>query len=238
MRFNGEIWTFVGPPNFSGGETAYLSLAFNSAGELFIGYMDYTYPWKATVRKFNGTSWEVVGSPGFTPDNAEYISLAFNAAGEPHIAFEDQASDLAASVMKFDGTSWIFVGEQGFSGGPAYSTSLAFSPEDEPIVAFEDEYNGLKTSVMKYSGQVWIPETGLEVFNVFPNPARDYFIAETTSFRHDAVLTVTDCLGTVYQVRKIRSGKEKIEVNSLPAGVYLVTIQSSLTYAIKKLVIL
>lgn len=238
MRFNGESWIFVGSPNFSGGEAAYLSLAFNPQGELFIGYMDFTHPWKATVRKFNGNAWEVVGSPGFTPDNAEYISLAFNNAGEPHIAFEDQASDLAATVMKFDGDNWVFVGEQGFSGGPAYSTSLAFSPDDEPCVAFEDANNDLKTSVMKYSGQVWIPEAGNETFNIFPNPARDYFNLETKSSMPEARLTVTDCMGVVHMAMTIRSEKEKIEVTSLPAGVYLITIEGSSAIQAKKMVIL
>lgn len=113
MKFDGMNWVNVGNPGFSGGGTAYTSLAFSpSDGEPYVAFVDLAHAQHATVMKFNGTEWVTVGNTGFSAQKASYPSLAFSPTGQPYVAYGDyQFSYSRATVMKYDTVS-VGINEQ------------------------------------------------------------------------------------------------------------------------------
>ena len=159
MKFNGASWESVGPPGFTEGEAAYISLAVDN-GIPFIAYFDSTIG--VTVMKFNGSSWENVGTPNFTVGLPTSLSFAVN-NGTPFAAYADMANGEKATVVKFNGSTWESVGTPSFSAADINSPSLsvyngtpylAYEDHDPRFVGPKDDLSP-KVTVMKFNGASW-----------------------------------------------------------------------------------
>jgi hypothetical protein len=102
MKFDGANWVTIGSAGFSAGGSDGTSIAFNAAGEPYVGYADSAVSARATVMKFDGAAWVNVGTPGFSVGKSNYASLAFSPSGIPHLAFVDVGNSNKATVMKYD----------------------------------------------------------------------------------------------------------------------------------------
>ncbi len=156
-KFDGTKWINVGS-NVADGIITGMSLAFDTAGAVYVAYQDAGY--YPTVKKFDGTNWVLIGNAAFTPSCATYISLQISKDNTPYISFRDIKYSYSASVMKFDGTNWVYVGSPGFSprtphGGSSYN-SLAIDKNGKLYVAFTDMSSNWRASVMTFNGTNWV----------------------------------------------------------------------------------
>ena len=113
-------WETVGSAGSISGISSVPSLAIDSNGTPYIGFIDKNNGDKITVMKFNGADWETVGSPGFSPTIAWNASLAiYN--DTPYIAYYYSKD---AYVMKYNGTGWETVKHYYFSTAVEYQDPM------------------------------------------------------------------------------------------------------------------
>ncbi len=69
------------------------TLAFNSAGELYVAYKDYfNAEQRGTVKKYTGAAWATVGNNRFTPMKIDYLTMAMDASDVPVISMTKQSN--------------------------------------------------------------------------------------------------------------------------------------------------
>jgi hypothetical protein len=209
------------------------SLAFSSSGQPYVAYWGNP---DLTVMKFNGTNWVNVGTPGFSSGYVDFISLAFNSVDSlPYLAYQDFGYSQKATVMKYNGTNWVDVGSAGFSAGEADNTSLAFSPSGNPYVAYMDDGNSGKATVMEYAAPTGIKELQSQI-SIYPNPATTEVIIETSAIQTQSQLSIMNLSGEEIISYKITQPKTKIDVATLPNGVYFVRLTNDRTVGIGKFI--
>lgn len=67
------------------GFAAYVSLAINNSGTLYMSYPDPITD-KAIVKQYNGSAWVTVGSGSFSTGDCSYTSLAIDGSGTPYVS--------------------------------------------------------------------------------------------------------------------------------------------------------
>jgi Secretion system C-terminal sorting domain len=238
MKFNGANWEIVGNAGFSAGSADYSNLAFSPSGQPYVAYSDGGNSDKVTVMTFDGTNWVNVGNAGFSIGWAFSTSLAFNPSdGQPYVAFGDAGNSAKASLMKFDGTDWVYVGSAGFSAGMTTYTNLTFSPSGVPYIVYSDNANLLKTTVMKYDDTgVGINELQASGLLLYPNPASDNITIETFSTPVKSQLSVLDVGGRQIITCQFTEPKMKIDISTLPSGIYFVRLTDDRSVAVGKIV--
>jgi hypothetical protein len=115
----------------------------------------------------------------------------------------------------------------GFTEGPASYTSLAFSPDGILYIAFQDGWNNGWATAMKYdSVYVGISELRELKLSVYPNPASDEIILETSGLAEGSHVIIEDPEGRELIVRQITQSKIELNISSLPDGIYFVKLTS------------
>jgi len=237
MKFDGNNWSYVGPPGFSTSSTGGTSLAFNQIGQPYVAFNDATFGWNGTVMMFNGNEWIYIGQPGFTNTGSYNVSLAFGPENEPYVAFGGDFTQ-RESVMKFNGTNWIYKGNPAFSPSAANLSEIAFSPSGQPYVAFRDylDYSG-KITVMNYD--IYTNKTTLHTppFIIYPNPVRSRMIIEmpnkTSKLSKVSFITLT---GQYLFDNELNDCKTLIDIESLPNGMYILSISTDDEVFLQKIV--
>jgi len=139
--------------------------------------------------------------------------------------------------MKFDGTNWLNVGNPGFSADAAQFTSLAFNPSGEPYVAYTDFGSAWKVTVMKYdSVYVGINNMQGSIFSLYPNPATDRIILETSTEAIKGELVILNLEGQKLITRQLTAPKTQIEISNLPKGFYFVRLTNDKTVTVEKII--
>lgn len=72
-------------------------------------------------------------------------------------------------------------------------------------------------------------------FNLYPNPNNGRFTIETK--KNDYVLNITNILGEIVYKSEIKNQKSEIDLSKLPAGLYLINIETEIGTGIQKLII-
>jgi len=109
--------------------------------------------------------------------------------------------------------------------------SMAIQPDGNIIVAGYS-YNGLDDDfalVRYHSGfpsEVNDVSSGNNSLLIFPNPSSDK-ITLSFSPNEKSGIQITNTLGQIVFAEKINAGKEEIDVSRFPAGIYLITIETS-----------
>jgi hypothetical protein len=151
-------WAPLGPSDYnqpSNNVANCPKLTSDASGNIYIGFGDNVYSYKASVKKYNGTTWAYYGPPGFSAGNTNNNDVAIDNAGTIYVAFSDGTLSNKLTVMKYNGSAWVIVGSAGFSPGAANGVGIAIAPSGDPYVAFADGANGNKGSVMYYNGSAW-----------------------------------------------------------------------------------
>lgn len=149
MKYSAGTWALLPAP--STGSASLIQLAFDAAGNLYLGYSSSS---TAFVKKFNGTAWSTVGTGGIIQDNIN--GMAINPVSqEPYIAVYDGGGTSKATVLRFNGTSWVTVGPAQFSSA-TQSLRLAISSAGVPYLTLQDGVSGTTFSVQKFDGTNWV----------------------------------------------------------------------------------
>lgn len=92
----------------------------------------------------------------------------------------------------------------------------------------------LDTIVIDVKNYVNISENNHDEVTVYPNPAKDFIIIENAE---NSVLSISDIAGKIILNTKIYTSTKKINLNTIPKGMYFVFIQSEKYSYTEKLII-
>jgi len=143
-----------------------------------------------------------------------------------------------ARVMSYDGVSWNNVGSIGFSNDAAAYVNLALNPlNGEQYVAFQDAGNSNKATVMKYDSlYVGMSDQHQWAVSLYPNPATDKIIVETSGITPGKALVIYDIEGQDLIQQQVTGIKTTVDISRLPAGVYVVKVTGDRTAQVRKII--
>ena len=154
QKFINGSWQAVGEGFVSYSSADYLSIAIDSADNLYVAFQDGHHSKKAIVKKWDGKNWLTVGGTHVSPSDARFISLAFDDSDTPYLAYIDKRNDKwFGSVKKFVNNSWEQVGPVD-SLENVYISSFAIN-NNTPYFVNTDMAEKI-TLVRKFDGTDWV----------------------------------------------------------------------------------
>ena len=78
---------------------------------------------------------------------------------------------------------------------------------------------------------VGIEELGQKIKSVYPNPANDYLELDLTDKTH---LSIYSIIGTLLFENELEPGSSRLDIASLPAGVYYLRAEQQLLKIVKQ----
>ena len=154
-------WEALGPGGgaVSDDQAAFVRIAVDPAGTVYVAYQDVTAGQVPRVRRYDTitASWEAVGSD-IVASGVSDLSLATDSQGIVYLAFSESqgANPGGLTVMKFTNHGgWEPVGAQQFSAGQVFYTSLAVDIHGRPYVSYTDSSSADRVSVQMFDGGEW-----------------------------------------------------------------------------------
>ncbi len=89
----------------------------------------------------------------------------------------------------------------------------------------------------------WITNPGFselqnkEIFNVYPNPAKDKLFLSTTGINNNYVISIYDMKGQLIYSKNLKSNHLEIDISNWSSGFYQIVYHSESKYIVKKLII-
>ncbi len=157
----GVNFLMAGKMGISTGRVRDTEVKTDTAGNVYVGYLDEDYQSHGSVMKYDGTTWTQIGLPGFAlaVSNIERVfSLAVSKNGTPYVAYAEEGQFAAygkLTVRKWDGFNWVLVGTQGISSGSVLAVEIALDTLDVPYVIYRDNSLSEKVIVRKWNGVAW-----------------------------------------------------------------------------------
>ena len=233
MKFDGEAWSVVGNPGFSGGTYD----SYN--GITVIDGQPYVIAWnsnaQATVYTFAGTSWETVGGEAVSSGQGIYSSIYSSNEGDLYIAYSDGGLEKKVFLKKYNNGAWESVGDAVSLLSGEY-VSIATDENGKPYVAYRDNWYMRKTTVMTYgeSSGISNPEDGFDV-SVYPNPTSGKFFI---NLGNEEQIIKTEVMNSVGQlVQSSKTASNQIDLSGLNNGVYFVRINTSHGSVVRRVVL-
>jgi hypothetical protein len=138
-----------------------------------------------------------------------------------------------------DANSWSTIARIPGAGNSNTVMNYSFLHEQS---SFETTYYRLSQTDFDGSTEVFqtiaihCNSTGQIVFEVYPNPFSDYLEIVYPYDDESAVITIIDALGKIVYSTNLNQHISKVNLSGIPAGIYTVQLQSSLTNQTIKLV--
>ncbi len=219
-RFDGTNWTVYNTSNSGLSSNHIYSIAIDSSGNKWIGT-------NGGLARFDGTNWTVynIGNSGL-PDN-NVSTLAIDGSGNKWIGTS------GGGLARFDGTNWT-----------VYNTSNSGLPN-----------NVIYSIAIDGSGNKWIGTYygGLAVYNennngindmpfahntllLYPNPAHNQLTVIAGEAKQSAA--ICNLQGQLIKSVKlgVKSSKYVIDIEDLPAGLYLLKLSGNKEIKVSKFV--
>lgn len=233
MKFDGTAWVPVGTTTNTGPLiNGFEPIAFLN-GEPYLVHSDDQFSYKLAVQKFDGTNWVPVGNTGFSPGTASYNQIKFHNQ-TPYVSFVDLGTASKGSVMLFDGTNWVPLGGAlGFTQSSIVSLQLEIDNNTLFVSYIDSNQNINPLSMMSYD-IVTSLENIQEVnssFSIAPNPVTNLL----NIFTEEQVKTIS-VLNLNGQILKRKTTGTSIGVDDLPAGTYLIEIQTEKGFGYQRFV--
>jgi len=113
-----------------------------------------------------------------------------------------------------------------FGGTSTTATLYVHSSVGEPVAATYESTNtntisGLQQPVSWLFTDIAIAPANIPAFAIYPNPASDYTILESSL---EGTYQLLDEAGKLLQQGNLAANKNRIELNELPAGAYLLRV--------------
>jgi len=173
-RWDGAVWSEVGPGSASGGGisnndslSVSCAMAIAPDGNPYAAWRDGESNNDIFVRRWEGSAWQEIGtgsaSGGGISNNSGDSgspSVAIASDGTPYIAWhDDDSGNDEIYILSWDGAAWRTVGGDSASGGGisrtadvSWRASLAIAPDGTPYLAWCDRTSGnLEIYVKRYA---------------------------------------------------------------------------------------
>jgi hypothetical protein len=241
-KWDGTSWSILGGASLSdkavtyfqnivvrkNTQQVYVAYARNSGGSIFLDAYEY-----------NGTSWVSIGSD-IANGQVDEPRMTINDAGELLVTFIDFNHSSSVSAMGYKDGNWNYIGPYGFSN--ALSSDCAITSfQDTPYVMYRDGAAANKSTVRFYhQSTVSVDENSNspDTFTINPNPATDRIAVEAGKYyKGEATLFIYDIQGSLLKTEKISEAIQRVDVSSLSAGIYVVTMRTKASTGIQKLII-
>ena len=257
MKFNGKRWMTVGNAGFTAGRNGifYPDIKIDGAGIPIVSMQEDDGFERLSAYQYKVGTWQPVGYQHFSKSRSYYNNLAIDKTNTPYVLFEDGSYNLQGTVMKFGKhkSKWDTTGRRGFIPYADYleRNSLFFDVNNTPMVAFSDKTKGGKLSVMKLDSASLLTKIDQQSdddvlaknntgFAVFPNPAHSGVNINFTATGASTTLQIINEKGQPVIQKQIASSKGSnniyIDISSLPAGIYIVSLKANNTVSSKQFV--
>jgi len=146
---------------------------------------------------------------------------------------------LTSTIVQGNGVvyQWLYEGET----IPGANSSIHYAEEVGEYQVYIESPNGCGA----YSNTVYLNTVGIRdlessSFNIYPNPANNFLSIQLSQLLDIASLTITDILGQElilqdFDTRNV-SKEFKIDLSSIPTGIYFVVVESGTQQIVKKFV--
>jgi hypothetical protein len=194
---------------------------------------------------YGGTDWDYAWSIIQTDDNGYAI------AGETY----SNDNDVTGNHGEFD--AWLLKLDQSLNlqwqiclGGSAddaiydviqvqsgdfYATGYTFSNDGDVSGLHAGGFEDFWTA--RLGTNAGVDEIGASnLFHVNPNPASDFVKIDADASVLNTTIMITDVSGKIVQEFVLRSGSQKISIQTLPAGYYFISLKSDRKSVIKQLI--
>lgn len=164
-----------------------------------------------------------------------WINIDTTGLGEYFWGIEDIVSDSNSNIyisiwsdrarcFAHNGLSWNQLGDLDISDGEAGYTNIAINKDDILFVTYND-FISSKAVVKKYVNTTGIDNVLKDdLFNVFPNPAKDRFSIELKGQK--ITVMVSDIRGRLVYLNTYSFNKIEIDTNVLGKGIFIVKAKS------------
>ncbi|WP_165492340.1 metallophosphoesterase [Jiulongibacter sediminis] len=179
----------------------------------------------------------------------EYISLVntptFRLEENAYAAFKSSGLMPYSDELKLDieitGSlpATIFINEQPFTLTENLNT-LIFHPPFPDYFEITQVTNSCGEGSFDVNGVSVLPplsKMDAAIFNIYPNPGSEFVFIENTETLGPIFITLTDNKGII-KYRNINQGQsQKVPIENLPSGVYILSLQSQEKKFVKKIVV-
>jgi len=146
---------------------------------------------------------------------------------------------LTSTIFQGNGVvyQWLYEGET----IPGANSSIHYAEEVGEYQVYIESPNGCGA----YSNTVYLNTVGIRdlessSFNIYPNPANNFLSIQLSQLLDIASLTITDILGQELILQDLDTrnvSKEfKIDLSSIPTGIYFIVVESGTKQIVKKFV--
>lgn len=223
-KFDGNNWVKIGNAVDSTLFTQFEhKIGFGKNGMIYVALVPQ-FTETLQVYEYDGISWNLIGDD-LAGGKVSDIDLKVNSQGQPIVSFRDENMGFRTSVMRYEATGWEYVGLRGFTN-PGTSQALALDRKDIPYVSYVDKGSNSRVSVKQFAKSVGIFTTELADYHlsVYPNPSEGFFRIES---RWANAFQLIDLSGKIVLAGKIHASLQLIEVNDIPAGIYLLRVSGN-----------
>ncbi|WP_304236681.1 metallophosphoesterase [Jiulongibacter sediminis] len=176
---------------------------------------------------------KVVNTPLFSLGENAYA--AFNSPGL--LPYSDEVSVEVEITGSLPAT--IFINEQPFTI-PENPNTLIFHPPFPDYFEITQVTNSCGEGSFEVNRVSVLPplsKTNEIIFNIFPNPGSEFIFIENTENLGPICITLTDNKGIIKYRSINQRQSQKVPIEKLPSGVYIITLQSQEKKFVKKIVV-
>jgi len=167
--------------------------------------------------------WNCIGT-NVSNGTSEHNDLVIN-DGLPYIVFEDDGAANTVSVMGYDGERWNYVGQRGFTQGTASYPQITVK-EGNIVTAFLDDDQGSSVSAMEYvkntTSVVENQFVKTSKINCYPTIASSELNIESEIEGEAMIFNIN---GVCVMTFILKNGQNKLEINNLPNGFYIINLK-------------
>lgn len=209
----------------------YTSFAINDNDQMFVA-MSNAGTRCIDVFTYQNEEWVKIGE-NIGNTTSTHMDMALK-DGYPVIVYADVTMSNSLSIMQYDGENWNYVGQRAFTDGATSYPQVALR-DGTVYTAFIENDLGTSVSVMKYDQNTTSVIENQFVktskINCYPTIASSELNIES-EIEGEAMVYNTN--GVCVKTFILKNGQNKLEINDLPNGFYIINLKGEKAYFIVK----
>ena len=176
-KWTGSQWVDIGTAGFSTAGVSRLSIHFDEAGSIYLGFLESS---RIRVMKFASGNWSYLGVADDITDfdalSLHNIRMALDNAGNPYVAYLKDSEDKNTNIKRWNGDEWLIVDTEFLAEGTISNHDIIFDADGRLIISYVDQELSQRVYVKV------LTETGWETVGTLP---LSYGSASSTSLAMD-----------------------------------------------------